>query len=191
MACWVIVMSVLTSCSDRVAEGDSLSAPRDSLPVMSTRDMVTLISDSGVTRFRVSAPVWYVYDRAAEPYWLFPKGLHFDRFAEDMTVFAEVDADSAIYYNQLEKWILLGHVHVMNVNAETFDSEKLIVEQKDDRVHTDQFITITQKKRIINGVGFESNTGLTRYTILNPNGVFPIEEQDSVQTVSEGEEAVS
>ena len=104
-----------------------------------------------------------------------------------MTVFAEVDADSAVYFNNLEKWILVGHVHVVNVNAETFDSELLVVEQKIDRVYTDKFITITQKKRIINGVGFESDLGLTHYTILDPKGVFPIEEEpsDSLQTQTE------
>lgn len=173
-------MSVCTSAcsSDKVARGDSLMAPRDSLPVMRTYGVTTLISDSGVTKFRVTAPEWEVFDKKVEPYWLFPEGVHFDKLADDMSVYAEVDADSAVYYNNLEKWILVGNVHVRNVNAESFDSEELIMEQKEDRVHTDKFITITQKERIINGVGFESNTRLTCYTILQPQGVFPVDAVD-------------
>ncbi|MDE6496575.1 MAG: LPS export ABC transporter periplasmic protein LptC, partial [Duncaniella sp.] len=31
-------------------------------PTMVTRDVETLISDSGITRFRITTPVWYVYD---------------------------------------------------------------------------------------------------------------------------------
>ena len=80
----------------------------------------------------------------------------------------------------------MGNVNAMNVEGEHFESELLIVSQNEDRVYTDKFIKITQKKRIINGTGFESNQTLSRYTILNPQGVFPLEDNeesaDSTQT---------
>ena len=64
-----------------------------------------------------------------------------------------------------------------------FESEKLFVEQRNDRIYTDRFVTITQKERIINGIGLESNQKLTKYTILEPQGIIPIEEApDSVST---------
>lgn len=36
---------------------------RDSLPVMTTLGVTTLISDSGVTRYRVNTEEWMMYDR--------------------------------------------------------------------------------------------------------------------------------
>lgn len=158
------------------------------IPIMVTYDVNTTISDSGVTRYRVVTPEWAVFDDSSSSCWLFPKGIHLEKFDEQLDVYAEVDADSAIYFSDTQIWHFVGNVNAMNVEGEHFESELLVVEQKNDRVHTDKFITITQKQRIINGMGFESNNQLSRYTILKPQGVFPIEDgedgavADSVST---------
>ncbi|MBP5318961.1 MAG: LPS export ABC transporter periplasmic protein LptC [Paludibacteraceae bacterium] len=179
-------MLFFVSCSPSIKKDGSLCSNRDSVPVMVTYDVNTVISDSGITRYRVTAPEWAVYDRTCEPYWLFPKGIHLEKFDEQLEVYAKVDADSAIYFSDTEIWHLVGNVNAMNVEGEHFESELLIVSQNEDRVYTDKFIKITQKKRIINGTGFESNQTLSRYTILNPQGVFPLEDNeesaDSTQT---------
>ena len=47
---------------------------------MTTTDVSTLISDSGITRYRVVTPLWLVYDEARESRWRFPSGLHLERF---------------------------------------------------------------------------------------------------------------
>ena len=44
---------------------------RDSLPVMDTKGVTTLISDSGITRYRVNTAEWLIYDRKNPPYWAF------------------------------------------------------------------------------------------------------------------------
>lgn len=46
---------------------------RDSLPVMDTKGVTTLISDSGITRYRVNTAEWLIYDRKKPPYWAFEK----------------------------------------------------------------------------------------------------------------------
>lgn len=46
---------------------------RDSLPVMDTKGVMTLISDSGVTRYRINTEEWLVFDRKNPPYWAFEK----------------------------------------------------------------------------------------------------------------------
>ena len=40
---------------------------RDLVPVMKAENVTTIISDSGVTRFRISTPRWMVYDKTKEP----------------------------------------------------------------------------------------------------------------------------
>ena len=42
---------------------------RDSLPVMDTRGVTTLISDSGVTRYRVNTEEWLIFDKKKPSYW--------------------------------------------------------------------------------------------------------------------------
>lgn len=168
-----VVLVVFTSCH---ANEKKKIVPLDRvhLPVMKAYDVNTVISDSGITRFRITAPVWYYYVKVEKPYWNFPKGLHFEKFDEKLAVYAKIDADSAVYYLDNQEWVLSGHVKSMNLQGEYFETEKLYIEQNEDRIHTDKFIKITQKSRIITGVGFESNQRLTRYTIQHPQGFFPL-----------------
>ena len=49
--------------------------------------------------------------------------------------------------------------------------------QEDHRVYSDTSIHIVREKSIIEGIGFDSNEEMTKYTILNPTGVFPINEE--------------
>ena len=70
-----IVILVLQSCSSSVESSASLGVERDSAAVMKTYNVTTLVSDSGVTRFRVNTPEWLVYDKKAKPAWEFPKGM--------------------------------------------------------------------------------------------------------------------
>ena len=49
---------------------------------MYAENVTTLISDSGITRYRITTPAWYIYDHSSEPYWAFPKGVHLQRFDE-------------------------------------------------------------------------------------------------------------
>lgn len=81
-------------------------------PTMLTRDVETLISDSGVTRFRIVTPIWYVYDEVEEPYWRFPEGLNLEKFDNFFRREATVEADSATYLKNRQIWQLDGNVNI-------------------------------------------------------------------------------
>ncbi len=169
------VILFFISCTASI-KNDAPPIDRESMPILKSYGVQSVVSDSGVTRFRFNTPVWYVYDKAEDPYWDFPEGVHFEQFDVNLNVYAEVDADQAIYYSTLQKWVLSGNVKAKNVSGELFESEKIYIEQKTERIYTDQYIKITQKERVITGVGFESNHTLTKYTITKPQGIFPIEQ---------------
>lgn len=59
---------------------------RDSLPVMTTRGVSKLITDSGVVRYKIIAEEWRVYDRTTPPRWEFPKGLFLERYDDKFKV---------------------------------------------------------------------------------------------------------
>ena len=144
---------------------------------MKTYSVTTLVSDSGVTRFRVKTDEWLVFDKKAKPAWDFPKGIHLEQFDENLEIHSEVDAKKAIYYTELEEWILSDSVSAVNVEGEKFESEILYVHQKEDRIFTDKFVKITQKDKIITGIGMESNQRLTKYKILKPQGIIPLDDE--------------
>lgn len=171
-----VVCLFLVACGNDVR----LHAPgipdRTLVPILEVDTVSTLISDSGITRYRISAPSWQIYDKAEPSYWLFPSGIYLEKFNQDLEVEASLRADYACYHDQEECWDLQGNVHALNERGETFDTQQLIWEQQTERIHSDSSITITREASVIMGVGFESNQTMTQYTILNPTGYFPIEE---------------
>lgn len=165
--------ATIWSCSDDKPVSMTDVDP-ESTPTMLTRNVETLISDSGITRFRITAPVWYVYDEAAEPTWNFPESLRLERFADDMTVEAIVEADSAVYLKNRQLWRLDGHVNIRNTAGEKFITNQLFWDQKLHKVYSDSFIHIERTDKTLEGYGFKSNEQLTRYTINSVSGIFPV-----------------
>ena len=95
-----------------------------------------------------------------------------------MTVEASLKADYAYYDENAQQWTLRGNVHALNRKGEEFDTPEMKWDQKSHRVYSDTSIHITREKSIITGVGFDSNEEMSKYTILNPTGVFPIKEDE-------------
>ena len=147
------------------------------VPTMITDTVTTLISDSGITRYKLVADVWKVFDQAKEPYWFFPEGIYLERFTPDFNIEATVKADTAWYYNTKDLWKLKKNVHVENMKGEQFDSEELYWDQKKERVYSDKYIEIKRGITEIKGYGFESNQSMTDYRIFRPHdGKLPFSE---------------
>ena len=149
---------------------------RAAVPVLDTDSVITLISDSGITRYRIETPKWQIYDKAEPSYWLFPNGILLEEFSLSYTIEASLRADYAKYIDKEERWELKGNVDALNEKGERFQTEQLFWDQKTERVWSDSAITITRESSVISGIGFESNQNMTNYTILRPTGWFPVKE---------------
>ena len=88
---------------------------RDSLPVMDTRGVTTLISDSGVTRYRVNTEEWLIFDKKKPSYWAFEKGIYLEQFDSLFHVDASIKADTAYYYDRDRLWNLIGNVSIKSL----------------------------------------------------------------------------
>ena len=175
----VIVMLLLfPSCGGKEKKFGEAITERDSLPSMATMDVVTYISDSGVTRYRMDADEWLVYDRKKPSYWAFEKGVYLEQFDSVFNVDARIKADTAYYYDKQKLWKLMGHVDIKNRKGERFNTELLYWNQATEKVYSDRFIRIEQPDRIITGYGFDSNQQMTNYQIRNMGGVFYVDEEE-------------
>ena len=150
---------------------------RASTPGLDASAVTTLISDSGITRYRITTQTWQVFDKADPVYWEFPDGIYLEKFNYDLEVETWLRSDYAHYDESKQIWELRGHVQSMNTDSEFFETPQLFWNQKTERIHSDSSITITRQTSIIKGVGFDSNQELTKYTIHNPTGVFPIKDE--------------
>ena len=149
---------------------------RAAMPVLEGDEVTTLISDSGITRYRIKAKKWLVFDKADTPYWEFPNGIYLEKFNLNLEADATVEADYAFYNEPEQRWMLKGNVKAMNLEGEQFETPLLFWDQQSESIFSDSSIVITREASIIMGVGFRSNQELTQYTILRPTGVFPIKE---------------
>lgn len=166
---------IIGSCTKESKVDISRNLKPENMPSMVTHNISTLISDSGVTQYKIVAPVWYVYDEVDTPYWLFPEGLYLQKYDPNFNVIATVAADSARFFKIQKLWKLEGNVEMTKAPKDLFLSERVFWDQRKARLYSDTFIHIENATHILEGTGFESNERLTQYRILHPTGIFPVE----------------
>lgn len=162
------------SCTQETKIDITKSLNPAKMPSMVTHNVNTLISDSGVTQYKIVAPVWYVYDEVDIPYWSFPKGLYLQKFDPKFNVIATVAADSARFFRMQKLWRLDGNVEMTKAPKDLFLSPRVFWDQRRQRLYSDTFIHIENATHVLEGTGFESNERLTEYRILHPTGIFPV-----------------
>lgn len=172
----VVIVGVMACQRHDVRLRAEAVTDRSAVPALDAQGVSTLISDSGITRYRITAAKWMIFDKADTPYWEFPEGIYLEKFNEDLVSDATVEADYAYYNEPAQRWTLRGNVKAVNIEGEMFETPLLYWNQKEESVYSDSAIVITKATSIIRGVGFRSNQEMTNYTILRPTGVFPIAE---------------
>ena len=178
----VVMLFFMIGCSKEKPEKIGAVVDRSKLPRLHATEITTVISDSGITRYRISAPRWDVYDKASQPYWEFPNGIHFERFDLNLKVDANIHSQYAKFNENEQLWELRGKVRATNLQGELFETEHLFWNQREEKIYSDTLIKVTQSSHIITGLGFESNQSMSRYQIKNPQGIFPVNEEAASAT---------
>ena len=177
------VMFVLfPACSGKDKKLAEAIAENDTLPSMKSLGVTTLISDSGITRYKIVAEEWLIHDKKNPPYWAFEKGVYLEKFDTLFRVDASIKADTAYYHEKKKLWELRGHVQILSQRGDKFQTDLLFWDEKKEKVYSDKFIQIEQEDKVIKGYGFESNQDLSEYEIKNTTGIFTIE--DTAPTVA-------
>jgi len=189
--CCVLFLAFLISCSNDKPDKIGAVVDRTRLPKLHATEITTIISDSGITRYRITATRWDVYDKANQPYQEFPDGIYFEKFDANMKVDANIQSKYARYNENEQTWVLRGKVRAMNLQGELFETEKLFWNQRQAKFYSDTLIKITQATRIITGIGFESNETMTKYIIKNPQGEFPMNENAVSEVPAAGTQPVT
>ncbi len=173
----VVMLFFVFSCTSEKHEEVEAITDRATFPRMRAFDVTTVISDSGITRYRLSTPQWDIYDKSEQPYWEFPKGIHLERFNLSYKVDVNLNSDYAKFLEHEQLWELKGNVKGTNILGELFETEQLFWNQREEKFYSDSMINITQTTRIIKGMGFDSNQSMTKYNIRESQAVFPFEEK--------------
>lgn len=181
----VMLLLFMTSCSGEKKEIVDVSFDPETTYTLRTTDVSTLISDSGVTRYRLNAKEWLIFGKAKDPYWFFPEGIYVEKFDTLFQSEASIQADTAYNYEKKGLWKLVGNVKVESLDGNRFETSLLYWDQKEEKIYSDEYIRIEEKDKVITGIGFESNQDMSQYKIFDSQGVFPINESVNDTTPAE------
>lgn len=133
----------------------------------------TLISDSGIMKYRIVAERWEINEKTNPPKWTFIKGVFFQQFDKNFHIAATISADTAWYFSNQRLWKLRGRVVMRNVNGTLFNSEELYWDQRNHTLYSHVFARLFTPEREMQGSEFWSDEYMTNYRIKNGKGAFP------------------
>ena len=182
----VVMCFFVFSCKKKGEDLVDVSFDPETMPSMITDSVVTLISDSGLTRYKLVADLWEIYDKAKDPFWYFSEGLYLERFDEEFRIEATIYADTAWNFTDKRLWRLKGNVEVTNMEGDEFKSDELFWDQQAEKVYSDEYIEIKKCDLELKGYGFTSNQEMTVYRIFKPHdGRYPFEESQPQQEMEQ------
>lgn len=182
MPVMIVMLSFVMSCSENNEHIAPAIRDRDSVPVMISYGVNTLISDSGVIRYRIVTERWEVNVKTNPSKWSFLKGIFLEQFDEKFHVEAYITADTAWYYDQKKLWELRGRVYVKNKSGLTFRSEELFWDQDKHQLYSHLFSRVVTPDRQLQGTNFISDEHMTKYKVTNSKGAFPTEDMTGEET---------
>ncbi len=160
-------------CREDKRETISISADPETFPTMRTVNVSTLISDSGYTRYHITAPLWLMFEEAREPHWVFPEGMYMVKFDNDMKENGTFTADTATYFSQKRLWRFDRNVRYRSTDGDRLLTQQLFWDQNKQIVYSDSFIHLERADRTIEGYGFEADQNMRDYKVHRPSGIFP------------------
>ena len=187
----VAAAAAILSCTEPTEHTAAAIYDRDSVSVMTSYGVNTLISDSGVIKYKIVTERWDVNTIKNPNCWTFEKGVFFEQFDQQFHVEAYVQADTAWYFDQKKLWHLRGRVRIRNVNGLVYESQELWWDGLRHELYSNVFSKVTTPERTLQGTYFLSDERMTHYTVSNSKGSFTTEDMEkkdeSQQTTAPGD----
>ena len=163
---------LLASCEGQKEHTAPAVHDRDSASMMISYGVNTLISDSGVIKYRIVTERWEVNTVRNPSRWIFEKGLFFEQFDEKFHVQSYIQCDTAYYYDQKKLWELRSRVSILTKDGLRFTSQQLFWDQASHELYSNVPSRLVAPDRTLEGTYFRSDERMTRYFVSNSRGSF-------------------
>lgn len=166
------------SCSNDPEEVRKMTQ-HDTLPQQQAEDVVMYYSEHGEVVFELLSPKIESYEEDP-PRTVFPKG--FEVVFYDSTgnnIRSRLTANYGVKNDKSKIMTARGNVVINNYEKnERLNTEELIWNQRQKRIYTDKFVTITTDEQVFYGEGgMESDESFNSWTIKKLSGKMKIEEE--------------
>ena len=168
----VIVLGAFSACSQEKEHLAPAINPRDSVANMVTYGVNTLISDSGVIKYRIVTEKWEVNQNRNPSRWIFHKGLLLEQFDLAKHVQAYIQCDTAYYFDILKLWELRGRVRILTKKGLRFSSEELFWDERQHELYSNKYSHLITEDKELEGNRFRSDEYMTKYSVKTTKGYF-------------------
>ena len=180
----IVFAMAIVSCNEVQEHTAPAIYDRDSASVMTSYGVNTLVSDSGIIKYRIVTERWDVNTIRQPSRWTFEKGVFFEQFDEKFHTEAYIQADTAWYYDQMKIWELRGRVCIRNVNGLVFRSEEFFWDGMRHEFYSHKFSRVVTPERTLEGTYFRSDEHMTHYEVINSEGSFQSTDMEGDQNQS-------
>jgi LPS export ABC transporter protein LptC len=177
-------------CENDIKKIKAFSSP-ENLPFLEAHDFETLFTDSGQVRYSLKTPRLLRFENEGVEYIEFPEGMELVKFDANKNIVSSLKADYAKQFVKDKRWEAKNNVVATNEKGDTLKTDYLIWEEKEEKIHTEEFVRIIRPDQVITGIGFTSDQALQNWRIKNPKGNIYVtvdnERKKSNQSVNENQ----
>lgn len=166
--CILFCLVLVFSCSKKDDHKKHPKYSPETVPSMIGYDDTIVFSDSGRIQFKVMASEIIVFDKAKDPYTLFPNKAYMEQYDSLMHIETKLWADSVWNYSKQKLWKLRGNVRIEKNDGKVYESEELFWDENNDKVYSNKQVMIHEpNKATIRALKFESNQAMTSRTFYS------------------------
>lgn len=169
---FLLLAALFSACRQDVEHTAPAINERDSVSMMMSYGVNTLISDSGIMKYRIIAEEWEVNTVRDPQRWIFNKGLFMEQFDEQFHIEAYVQSDTAFYFDKKHLWELRGNVRIRTADGLHFASNELFWDQDKHEFYSTMFSRLVTPERTMQGSYFRSDEHMQRYFVTDSKGSF-------------------
>lgn len=171
---FIFLFSIIAqlSCTEEHEHTAPAIRDKDSVPSMVSYGVNTLISDSGVIKYRIVTERWEMNDKRNPSRWIFDKGVFLTQFDQTLHIQSYIQCDTAYYFDKNRIWELRGRVRILTKQGLRFSSEELYWDEQKHEIWSHKFSHLKTPERELQGNYFKSNENMTKYIVTNTKGSF-------------------
>ncbi len=142
----IICILIASGCKDDGVIDANQQIDASKLPTMVSRNVQTLLSDSGMTRYRITTKTWLAYEEQEHPHWVFPDGLIAEELDKhSFEVKMSMQCDSAHYDRTTRMLNLTGNITIHDKDGSEITCDSAYYDEEKALWSLNSMVTITSK----------------------------------------------
>ena len=162
----------------------------ENLPVQEASNFQTISTDSGQVRYSLKAPKLLRYETDGVSYIEFPAGVDIVKYDANKNIISTLHANYAKQFARDKHWEAKNNVIVTNAQGDSLKTEHLIMDEKTEKIETEEFVKIIRKDQVITGIGLTSDQNMRNWKIKNPKGVLYVSVNNRKEQTQEKEDVL-